>query len=102
MQRSCAHRWNPRGSSWTGPSPDLTSGPWPRLTAAGGAHRRPPGRNQTLTQGTLMTRNGKIARRAASLRQDFIHEGYDGSIKPELTRQPDEIHLLQFRSIQVN
>jgi hypothetical protein len=26
MQRSCAHRWNPRGRLWTGPGQALTSG----------------------------------------------------------------------------
>ena len=30
MQRSCAHRWNPRECSWSGPSQALASSPSPR------------------------------------------------------------------------
>jgi hypothetical protein len=49
-----------------------------------------------------MTRNGKIARLLAILREDFIQQGDDGSINPELTRRRINFSPFQYKPVQVS
>jgi len=98
MQRSCAHRRNPRGRSWTGPCQATTSGQPPRSTES---IRRPAPKhsaNPTLIL-FMKTKNGTIARQPAAMRQAFLHQRHDESANRELTRPPNHGPS---ESIQVN
>ena len=97
MKRSCAHRWNARRRSWTGPISAHTSGPRPHWNRAAKKRKRrkskidsgrgvsPPrqSRDGSATLGSFLFATFAPSRGylqvPAALREDFINQGYDAS-----------------------
>jgi len=96
MQRLCAHRWNPRGHSWTGPSRALTRGSWPSHIAETQPSPTESYRqdhkmkcNEIAAKKRKRRKNTRIlaffapfcgySRLPAALREDFGNEGYEDS-----------------------
>ena len=72
MKRSCAHRWNARGRSWTGPSRAFTSAPAPRRTRlTASAH--------SLASGDLAAKKRKRRKTDSSRGVSPLRQSRDGS-----------------------
>ena len=60
MRHSCAHRWNPRGCSWTGPGQAPASGPSPRqIGESRPSPRESYRRNQRMTYHKIAAKKRK-------------------------------------------